>query len=143
MKIQLQDLESLKETILEELLRQQEVDLDSEKEDQDEAGDDEIVTAEFEVFTQYGQADVRFSVPMNTEQLNLTEFDSLVAEVYIIPYDDWHLYKEGFVVYPNLNLTWIVNTFKGDLLQLNVTFNDPDQISPLTYGQDIIVFHIR
>jgi hypothetical protein len=62
-----------------------------QKQNEDENQEDEIidtpdelkVTAYFEQITYFGIADIRFSAPMNTEQLNLTEINSTVVDIYI------------------------------------------------------------
>ena len=71
---------------------------------------------------------------MNTEQLNLTELNSTVLDIYVKPFDDWHTWVEGFEVYPKLNLTWVVDSFEDNRLRINVTFLDPIQISPQQKG---------
>ena len=71
----------------------------------------EIVTIEGDCFAevksidQYGRAEVIFSVPMNTELFQITSL-----ELYVIPYMNWHLGKEGFEM-KNLNFTWKMDSF--------------------------------
>lgn len=65
-----------------------------------------------------------------------------MADLYIMPSNNWNLYIDDFEVYPNLNATWVVDSYKGDLMIINITFLNPEQISPMT-EQDTLVFHIK
>jgi hypothetical protein len=100
------------------------------------------LTATFESVNKYGQGYVRFSREMSTEFFNISWINSTVADLYIIPSNNWHLYIDDFEVYPKLNATWVIDSYKGDLLILNITFLNPEQISPMT-EQDTLVFHIK
>lgn len=100
-----------------------------------------IVTAKFESIDQYGHAIIKFNSSMNTEHLNLTDLDSTVIDLYIVPYNNWHLDEDNFKVYPSLNFTWIIHSFKDKYLKLNLTFYEPIQISPREV-QDMMIFHI-
>jgi hypothetical protein len=44
-------------------------------------------------------------------------------------------------VNPKLNFTWEVDSLKQNILTINLTFNEPFQISPKS-DQDMLVFHV-
>ena len=77
---------------------------------------------------------------MKTEPLNLIMLNETLVDIYMSPANDWHLWNEAYKP-DDLNLTWVVDTYEGDLLKINLTFFKPSQISP-TEVFDTLVFHI-
>jgi hypothetical protein len=49
---------------------------------------------------------------MSTENLNITDLNGTFLDIYVKPSNDWHLYEEGFEVYPKLNLTWVIDKYE-------------------------------
>jgi hypothetical protein len=63
---------------------------------------------------------------MSTDFFNISWINSTNADLYIVPSNNWHLDIDDFEVYPNLNATWVVDSYKKDLLIINVTFLNPE-----------------
>ena len=53
---------------------------------------DERVTAEIEDMSPYGIVIVEFNTLMKTDHLNLTDINSTIMDVYIMPSDNWHMF---------------------------------------------------
>ena len=76
------------------------------------------------------------------ENLNISHINSSLIDFYLEPSNKWHLFEDGFEFNPKLNFTWKVDSFEQDLLTINLTFRDPEQISPKV-EQDSVIFHIK
>jgi hypothetical protein len=73
---------------------------------------------------QYGKVEIYFSEGMNTEL-----FTNSSLKMYVVPFENWHIYQDGFDL-ANLNFTWTMVSFEGDILTLKMNFTNPSQISP-------------
>ena len=105
---------------------------------------------------------------MMTDYINLTEINSTVMDLYILPYGDWHEDELGFADYetfnstckknissivnaedgncfpedPNVNFTWKVTTFEGKEMNISLNFTNPYWISQ-KYYRDLLTVHVR
>jgi hypothetical protein len=62
-------------------------------------------------------------------------------DIYLDPHGNWQDEIEGFEM-SHLNFTWNVTKYENRTLTIQLYFNDPLQISPLSQ-QDYIVFHFK
>jgi hypothetical protein len=104
------------------------------KSNQESSGNKEL-TAKIESLDQYGRLVVRFSEPVLNVNVNSSAF-----LIYLKPWNNWHLDTENYEVYPNLNLTWNFSSLDNNLLVLNLTFLRPEQISPKS-AHDTLLLH--
>ena len=105
---------------------------------------------------------------MLTNNVNLSEINSTVMDLYILPYEDWHEDELDFADYeklnstckknsssivnaedehcfpqnPNLNFTWKVFAFEGKQMNISINFTNPYWISS-KYHRDLLLIHIR
>jgi len=104
---------------------------------------------------QYGNMRIKFTQKMNTNMnitfLNKTNselvqdkrmlsnsstvineyFEDLMT-IYVVPADNWDLVSENFSV-NFINLTWQATNYSRDTLDFNITFEQPNEISPLLH----------
>jgi hypothetical protein len=59
--------------------------------------------------------------------------------IYVVPADDWDLNTEDFKI-NYINLTWQATEFKGRDLDFNITFENPNYISPLQTQDTLVVW---
>ena len=105
---------------------------------------------------------------MLTNNINLTEINSTVLDLYILPYNDWHEDELDFADYetlnstckknltsvvnaengncfpenPNVNFTWKIIGFEGKQMNISTNFTNPYWISP-KYYRDSLIIHMR
>jgi len=75
---------------------------------------------------------------MNTN-INISWINQSNTDVYVQP-QDGREYDDNFNI-SELNLTWVVDSFKNDTMILNLSFSNPFEISPgILQDQLIIIF---
>ena len=57
-------------------------------------------------------------------------FNSTIVDMWLIPFENWHLQKENFDI-SKLNFTWNCTSFEKKTLKFKLAFNNPLEISPL------------
>lgn len=73
---------------------------------------------------------IRFSTPiLDQKTANLSLINSTLIDMYIQPFEDWHLYEDGFNI-SLFNFTWKVISLEDDLMEIQLNFNHPNAISP-------------
>lgn len=76
--------------------------------------------------------------------MNLTLINNDTIEIYVKPRDDWHLYYNTYVENYTLNLTWVVHVYENNTMEINVTFNEPYEVSPMRDGErDELILHVK
>ena len=96
-------------------------------------------TASIESVSARGELSVRFSHEMQTH-MNLTQLNSTILDLYIIPSLDRH--KVTDFKLSNLNFTWTTVSFEINLLVIQLNFTDPTFISS-DKVQDSVVWHLK
>ena len=79
---------------------------------------------------------------MNTEVIDIKDINNTLLDLYLKPFQDWHLEETNFEVEPNLNFTWEVVDYKKDRMLFQLKFEHALWISPKTSRDDLVV-HIR
>ncbi len=64
--------------------------------------------------------------------MNVTDFlnSTNVLRIYVEPSDSRHLDQESGYKDGDLNLPWSINDYKDQILSINISFNNPTEISP-------------
>ena len=91
--------------------------------------EENICSAEIESVTSFGEMDVRFSTLMNTQGIDITMLNETLIDIYVKPSGN-RATLSSFNV-SQVNLTWSVTSFEGDLLKIKLTFENFAEISPL------------
>ena len=99
-------------------------------------------TAYIENITKYGLVQIKFSKPLDEIGLEMDHVNSSTLEVYVQPYNDYHLIYPEFNT-SKLNLTWFCQDIFNDRMILDITFDNPHWISTQTFGYDALVIRIK
>tara|TARA_B110000285_G_C14906243_1_gene505689 strand:+ start:349 stop:798 length:450 start_codon:yes stop_codon:yes gene_type:complete len=70
---------------------------------------------------------------------NIDEYFKNLMSIYVVPADNWDLTTENFSM-TFVNLTWQATEFKDDTLDFNITFENPNYISPLITQDTLVVW---
>jgi hypothetical protein len=76
---------------------------------------------------EFAQLTIEFNTRMSTKYLNMTHINETIADIYVMPSNNWHLYEDDgeYAVDPNLNLTWVVHSYGNKTMKVNLSFLNP------------------
>ena len=74
---------------------------------------------------------------MNTS-LNTSWINQTNTKIYVVPQDKRDL-EIGFN-YSNIDLNWVVDSYQNDEMRINLTFENPLEISPNILQDKLIIF---
>ena len=78
----------------------------------------------------------------NTTSFNYTMLNNrTLIDLYIQPNNDWHKRQSNYNI-SKLNFTWNCTYFKRKTMLVDLTFNNPTEISP-NVEQDMIIIDLR
>jgi len=100
------------------------------------------VTAKIEKIKANGLVEVKFSKLMNTGLIKIDEINEAHMIIYAQPFNNWHEQDPHFDIEKTLNQTWNVLKYENDRMLIDLTFMNPNQISPKV-DQDILVIHFQ
>lgn len=97
-----------------------------------------VVAAKIDSINEMGQMNITFSRMMHT-QFNLTDLNQSNVDIWLAPANDWHLELEGGFDIRKFNFTWNVTSFNLTTMAIQLTFNNPPQISQTSVFDSIVV----
>ena len=74
-----------------------------------------------------GQVTVKFNQQMNTS-INTSWINQSNTQIFVMPQDKRD--QESGFNYSKLNLDWVVDSYHNDAMIINLTFDNPFEISP-------------